>query len=200
MKAEIVCIIDRSGSMSSIKDDAIGGFNQFIDEQKKIPGEATVTYTQFDTIYEIIYANKPINEVPELNAKTYVPRGMTALHDAVGRTIDEVGARLEKMSKNDRPDKVIIAILTDGHENSSKEYSHNRVQEMIKHQKEKYSWEFIYLGASEDAFDVGISFGLDAKDIFRFAATGQGVRDAYGTMSQTVASYRVDTKGDSTDG
>jgi len=190
MKAEIVCIIDRSGSMSDIKDDAIGGFNQFIEDQKKIPGEATVTFTQFDTEYEIIYSGKPLDEVPLLDSKTYIPRGWTALRDAIGRTVDEVGSRLEKTDPKDRPDKVIVVVLTDGHENSSREYSHEKVLEMINHQREKYNWEFIYLGASEDAFDVGSSFGFNHKDIAKFKATPQGIRTAYNVTSSLVGSYR----------
>ncbi|MFW9872522.1 MAG: hypothetical protein ACFFG0_05415, partial [Candidatus Thorarchaeota archaeon] len=148
MKCEIVCIIDRSGSMASIAKDAIGGFNTFLEEQKKVKGEATLTFIQFDTDYEIIHENKPLFDVPKLNESTFQPRGATALLDAVGKTIDSVGKRLSNMQENNRPEKVIVAILTDGEENSSKEYTLSKVREMITHQRDKYQWEFIFLAAN----------------------------------------------------
>lgn len=200
MKAEIVCIIDRSGSMLDIRGDAIGGFNSFIEDQKKVPGEATVTFVQFDTEYEVVYSGTPIQDVPELTSSTYVPRGATALRDAIGRTIDDVGARLNSIPQNDRPDKVIVVILTDGHENSSMSYSHEKVLEMIKHQREKYSWEFIYLGATEDAFDVGVSFGILVKDITKYAPTGDGIRAAYMSASVSASNYRSDSSGGGNNG
>jgi hypothetical protein len=109
--SEIVCIIDRSGSMGSIRDDAIGGFNTFLAEQKKLPGEATLTYIQFDTEYEVVHENAPLNDVPPIDETVYVPRGSTALLDAVGRTIDATGKRLANMPEEHRPETVIVAIL-----------------------------------------------------------------------------------------
>lgn len=190
MNSEIVCIIDRSGSMHSIANDAIGGFNTFLEEQKKVEGEATLTYVQFDNEYEVVHENKPLQEVPQINETTYQPRGMTALLDAVGKTIDDVGKRLSGMSEQNRPDKVIVAILTDGMENASKKYSLEQVKGMITHQKDKYQWEFIYLGANQDAFAEGFKLGIDAKDTIAFAATGQGVRKAYTNMSNLTSNYR----------
>jgi len=189
--AEIVCVIDRSGSMEAIRTDAIGGFNTFVEEQRKVPGEAAITFTQFDTEYEVVYTNKPLADVPALDASTYVPRGMTALLDAIGRTINDLGARLEKTDENDRPEKVIFIILTDGHENASHEFTRDKVFEMITHQKEKYGWEFIFLAAGQDAIATGMGLGIDAKDAVNFAATGKGVRAAYSSMSDMTASRRV---------
>jgi ADP-heptose:LPS heptosyltransferase len=191
MKSEIICIIDRSGSMASISNDAIGGFNTFLEEQRKVPGEATLTFVQFDTEYEIVHENKPLQNVPELNHDTYQPRGMTALLDAVGRTIDDTGRRLANMPEGSRPEKVIIAILTDGEENSSRKYDLGKVRELIKHQKDNYQWEFIFLGANQDAFAEAAKIGIDAKDSFNFAATEKGVRSAYTNMSASVAQYRT---------
>ncbi len=188
--SEIVCIIDRSGSMGSIRDDAIGGFNTFLAEQKKLPGEATLTYIQFDTEYEVVHENAPLNDVPPIDETVYVPRGSTALLDAVGRTIDATGKRLANMPEEHRPETVIVAILTDGEENSSREYDLARIEDMIRHQKEKYSWEFIFLGANQDAFAEAAKIGIDRKDAYNFAATAEGVRDACGNMSRAVKFYR----------
>ena len=191
MKSEIICIIDRSGSMSAIVNDAIGGFNAFLEEQKKFSGEATLTFVQFDTEYEVVHENRPLNDVPPLDNSTYRPRGMTALLDAVGRTIEDTGRRLSNIPNESRPDKIIVAILTDGEENSSRKYNLSQIREMVTHQKEKYQWEFIYLGANQDAFAEAAKFGIDSKDTANFAATGKGVRNAYTSMSDTVAQYRT---------
>ena len=187
---EVVCIIDRSGSMAAIVSDAIGGFNTFLAEQQKLPGDATLTYVQFDTEYEVVHENTPIQDVQPIDFTTYQPRGMTALLDAVGKTIDSVGKRLSNMPDEAKPSKVVFAILTDGEENSSRGYSLGKVKEMITHQKDKYQWEFIFLAANQDAFAGAIKIGIDAKDTFAFAATGAGVRTAYNSMSDTVAQYR----------
>jgi len=188
--SEIICIIDRSGSMGSIKNDAIGGFNTFLEEQKKLPGEATLTYIQFDTEYEVVHENKPLQNVPPIDDKVYIPRGSTALLDAIGKTIEATGKRLANTSENNRPEKVIVAILTDGEENASHQYDLSKIKEMIKHQKEKYSWEFIFLGANQDAFAEAAKIGIDAKDSFNFAATGKGVKAAYINMGNSVRGYR----------
>lgn len=191
MKSEIICIIDRSGSMASIANDAIGGFNTFLEDQKKVEGEATLTFVQFDTEYEVIHENKPLNDVPILDNKTFQPRGATALLDAVGKTIDNTGKRLSNTPESNRPDKVIIAILTDGEENSSKQYNLSKIKEMIQHQKEKYQWEFIFLGANQDAFAEAAKIGIDVNDTFNFASTGKGIRSAYDNMTRSVTSYRT---------
>jgi len=190
MKAEIVCVIDRSGSMASISQDAIGGFNTFLAEQKKVPGEATLTYVQFDTDYEVVHENKPLNDVPDIDSKTYVPRGATALLDAIGKTIESVGKRLSGLAESLRPDKVIFVILTDGEENSSHEYSKAKIKEMITHQKDVYQWGFIFLAANQDAFAEGVKLGIDIKDTSNFAATGKGVRQAYGAATASAMAYR----------
>ncbi|MBF0231452.1 MAG: hypothetical protein HQK65_00240 [Desulfamplus sp.] len=188
--SEIICIIDRSGSMESIRNDAIGGFNAFLEEQKKIQGEATLTYIQFDTEYEIVHEHKPLQDVEPINDKIYMPRGSTALLDAIGKTIDSTGKRLANLPEENRPEKVIVSILTDGEENSSHHYNLSQIKEMITHQKKKYSWEFIFLAANQDAFDEAAKIGIDTKDAFNFAATGRGVREAYINMNDCVAFLR----------
>lgn len=192
MKAEIVCIIDKSGSMASIRDDAIGGFNTFLEDQKKVPGEATLTLTQFNTVLTTIYENQPLQDVQPLNHSTYIPNGMTALFDAIGATVDNVGLRLESTPEAARPDKVIVAILTDGQENSSIIFKEaQQIKDKIQHQREKYSWEFIFLAANQDAFTEGANLGFHAKDIANFKSDPAGIRDAYGTISTLSTGYRV---------
>lgn len=188
--SEIICIIDRSGSMDHIKNDAIGGFNTFLEEQKKLPGEATLTYIQFDTEYEVVHENKTLRDVQPINDSIYIPRGSTALLDAIGKTIDATGRRLANTPEENRPEKVIVAILTDGEENSSRQYNLSKIKEMIKHQKEKYSWEFIFLGANQDAFAEAVKIGIDTKDTLNFNATGIGVKTAYSGMSNIIRQYR----------
>jgi len=188
--SEIICIIDRSGSMGHIKNDAIGGFNTFLKEQKKLPGEATLTYIQFDTEYEVVHENKPLRDVQPINSSIYIPRGSTALLDAVGKTIDATGRRLANTPEENRPEKVIVAILTDGEENSSCQYNLSKIKEMITHQKEKYSWEFIFLGANQDAFAEAMKIGIETKDTLNFNATGIGVKTAYSDMSRIIKQYR----------
>jgi uncharacterized protein YegL len=187
---EIVCILDRSGSMESIRDDAIGGFNSFIESQKKVPGTASVSLVLFDDLYENVYSNIDLNNVSLLNRDTFVPRGMTALLDAVGKTITDVGVRLSNMTEDERPEKVMVIILTDGQENHSSEYNKNQIKEMIEHQRSKYSWEFMFLGANQDAFANASSLGVNVNYTRCFAATADGVTKAYGDMSFLTTSYR----------
>ena len=189
--SEIVCIIDRSGSMATIRDDAIGGFNTFLAEQKKLPGEARLTLILFDDEYIKLYDGMNIQDVPDLNETTYIPRGMTALLDAIGKTITAVGERLRNTPEDERPEKVIVPILTDGMENDSKEYkSKDKIFKMVNHQKDVYKWEFIYLAANQDAVQEGTNYGINAKDCFNFVASGIGTRAAYSSMNATVKSYR----------
>lgn len=188
---EIVLIIDKSGSMEAIKEDAIGGFNSFLSSQKKIDHRAKVSFVLFDDRYHLIYDGKAINEVENLTEATYVPSGTTALLDAVGRTIDRVGERLDGMEESQKPENVIFFILTDGLENASSDYTRDRVKEMIEHQQSKYDWEFIYGGANQDAFAEAGSLGIKVQNSFDFEATGKGTREAYDVSSDMVARYRT---------
>lgn len=189
MSVEIVCVLDRSGSMSSIVSDAIGGFNTFIAEQKALPGDAKLTLVLFDDKYEVVYSRINLQDVPELTSKVFVPRGMTALYDALGKSINSIGESLS--NKSTSPEKVIFVILTDGGENSSLEFSKDKIAEIIKHQQEKYSWEFIFLAANQDAFDVGAGLNINAMNTANFTASASGTRSAYATMSSLTSSYRT---------
>lgn len=185
---EIIFVVDRSGSMESIRDDTIGGYNTFLGEQKKVDKPCKVTYTQFDDQYEVVHNGIDIKDVPPLTAETFVPRGWTALHDAIGRTINEVGARLSVTPEHERPGKVLFVVMTDGHENSSHEFNAAQIKEMITHQQEKYQWEFIFLAANQDAVVGGTELGV--KRNFNFAAKGAAVMDMHKKMSSTVSRYR----------
>ena len=197
---EIVCVIDRSGSMQTVKEDAIGGFNTFIEKQRELEGEASVTFVQFDDRYELVYENKPLKDVPLLNDKTFEPRGMTALLDAMGKTINSVGDRLAKTAEKDRPEKVIMVILTDGEENHSKEFTRDVVFNMVDHQRNKYSWEFIFLAADQDAIDVGRTYGFLAPDCVSYCSADGGTRTVCASsMHGCVTNYRMSVSINNTD-
>jgi len=143
-KTEIVFILDRSGSMAGLESDTIVGFNSFIEKQKRL-GETVVTTVLFDDRYQVLWNGVLANQVT-LTDKEYYVRGMTALLDAVGKTIIEVGQRLSNTAESERPNKVIVVITTDGMENASREFTYGKVKELITHQQEKYQWEFIFMG------------------------------------------------------
>jgi hypothetical protein len=187
---EIAFVLDRSGSMHSIAGDAIGGFNTFLAQQQAQPGAARLTLVLFDHEYLVAHDNVDIHSVPLLDDHTYVPRGMTALYDAVGRTIDAAGIRLSTTPEAERPGKVIVAILTDGMENASRDYNNRRVADMIRHQQEKYSWEFIFLAANQDAMATAGTLAIQAKDAIAFDATGPGVRMAMARVSEETSRRR----------
>ena len=179
---EIVCILDRSGSMESIKHDAIGAFNSFLNGQKKLPSEAYLTLVLFDNEYELLYDSMPLDDVPELTELTFVPRGMTALLDATGRTINTV-------KKKTKDKNVIVCILTDGEENSSHEYKHADIIKLINKRKEKHHWEFIFLAANQDAIQAGNSLGINANRSVNFSADKASVM-----RSMDITSYATAVK------
>ena len=195
---EIVFLLDRSGSMSHLTDDTIGGYNSFIEKQKTEPGEAHLTTVLFDDKYEFLHNGTDLKTAEPLNRNTYFARGMTALYDALGKTINDVGRRLANTPEEDRPSKVIFVITTDGLENASQEFSQSAVKEMITHQAEKYSCEFFFLGANIDSAEVGKSIGVKADRSFNYMATDDGVNALYCTMSAAVSDYRVTGSVDST--
>ena len=191
----VAILIDRSGSMRSIKSDVIGGFNQLIEDQKKLPGELTVSLVQFDEMgglkYDTLNNFSPVNEVILLNESNYVPRGFTPLNDALGRLINETGEKLALMNEEDRPEKVLIVSITDGLENKSTEFTKQGIKEMIESQESIYNWKFLYIGANQDAFAEGSSRGIGAN--YGFAATAKGTKKMNKVMSMTLASYRSAT-------
>lgn len=187
----ISVVLDRSGSMSTVWDDTIGGFNSFLEEQRKLPGECTISAIQFDSEYDVLYTAKSIADAPKLTKETYVPRGSTALLDAIGRTINDTGAKLAAMSEDQRPSKVLFVILTDGQENASREFSRQKVFDMIKLQRETYKWDFVFLGANQDAISTGTSLGMAAGSTMTYASNAVGTAKAFASTSEYVARSRA---------
>ena len=187
---ELICIIDRSGSMESIRDDAIGGFNAFISKQKKQPEPTLVTLELFDDRFERVYEAMQIEEIVPLDQNTFVPRGSTALLDAIGRSLANAYVRINNLARNERPEGVVVAILTDGEENSSREFGFHTVSEMIARRREEDGWEFVYLGANQDAIATASMLSLSADDAVSFAPTPQGTQAAYEAMNDCVAERR----------
>lgn len=193
MKADytdITVVIDRSCSMWDLKNEVIGGFNSFIDDQKKIKGAATVTLVQFDDRYEVNYKGKNIQDVPNLSHETYIPRGLTAMYDAIGKTIVSTGERLASMKECDRPSKVIFIIQTDGEENASEEYCISQIKKMIEEQEKVYSWEFVFIGANINAKNTASNIGIKKDKAMTFAFNSKGAKEAFNSISNNVAKYR----------
>ena len=190
-KTDITIILDRSGSMESVKQDTIGGFNNFLSEQQKVEGEASLSLVQFDDQYEVVYENKDINAAVRMTEATFQPRGSTALFDAVGRTINAVGARLAALSEEERPDKVLLVIMTDGFENASREFTAAKVGEMISHQRDVYNWEFMFIGANQDAVLSAQEIGIQAGAALTYAANEEGTQIAFSMIADKVRNYRV---------
>lgn len=160
--SEIVIILDESGSMGSCKSDIIGGVNLFLENQKRIKGEVRITLVKFSDYYKIVNDAVLLDQVAYLDENNYTPSFSTALLDSVGKTIDTIGKRLGDTPETERPERVIFAVITDGYENSSREFTRNQVFQMVSHQKEKYSWQFIFLGADIDAWgeEIGITMNV----------------------------------------
>ena len=187
---EIVFILDRSGSMMSLTDDTIGGFNAFIEKQKNEPGDALLTTILFDDQYEILHNGMNLKEVQPMTKDQYWARGMTAMYDAIGKTINEVGHRLSDIPEQYRPGKVIFVITTDGMENASREFTQAKVKEMIQHQTEKYSWEFIFLGANIDSVQQAKNIGISADFAADYCASVHGIDSMYCAVDAAVSSLR----------
>lgn len=187
---EIAFILDRSGSMGIIRRTAIAGFNEFLGQQKAVGTAARFTLALFDNEYEVPVHSIPLCEVTELTADTYVPRGGTALLDAIGRTIDELGSRLAALPEEKRPDQVVVAILTDGLENASRRFALADISAKISHQREKYNWQFFFLGANQDAIASAVSLSIDANDTATYIASNHGIRASSRSISRKLSAIR----------
>jgi hypothetical protein len=188
----ISVILDRTGSMEEICDDTIGGFNAFLGEQKKQKGKATLTLVQFDSQdpYEVIHRFKAIGEVPELTRETYVPRAATPLLDALGRGINDLGKGLAKLKGDGKPGKVIFAVVTDGLENASREFSRKQVMKMIREKKENDGWQFVFLSADLDAVDEARDLGVSIDASLAYEKNAKGTRDAWNSLSKSAVKFR----------
>jgi len=185
---EIIFILDRSGSMGGLETDTIGGFNGFVKKQSEA-GETILTTVLFDDQYEILHNGINAGDVV-LTGSEYFTRGSTALLDAVGKTINDVGRRLSDTPEDSRPGKVIFVITTDGLENASKEFSYDKVKKMITHQSEKYGWEFIFMGANIDVAKEGNKLGIRADRSFGWASSPIGVCAMYSSVDCVCEAIR----------
>jgi Mg-chelatase subunit ChlD len=189
---EIVFVLDRSGSMQSCQEAAIAGFNRFLVEQQQLEGVVKLTLILFDDEYLMPISALPAAEVLPLDEQTYVPRGSTALLDAIGRSVDELGGRLASLSEADRPGQVVLAILTDGLENSSQTYNWRQIAALIKHQAEKYQWTFLFLGANQDAIATAAQMNIAAANAATYVGDADGLRASSGSLGRKVrALHRV---------
>ena len=187
---EISFILDRSGSMQSHLEPAIAGFNKFLHDQKKTSTNARFTLVLFDDQYEVPCASIPISEVVELDTTTFVPRGSTALLDAMGQTLDNLHARLEKMSTDQRPKQIIVAILTDGMENASHKFTHRQISDKIAHLRDNHDWQFFFLGANQDAIATASELNISAQNTAHFHDSADGHSAAYAAISRKTAAIR----------
>lgn len=183
---ELVVILDRSGSMQRLAEDTIGGFNSLIENQRKLEGKCTVTTVLFDNKVEILYQGKNIKEVPTLTSKEYFARGSTALLDAIGITINETNSKISSMKEEEKPNKVLVAITTDGLENSSNEYSYSSIKSLIEEKKKKLGWDFIFLGANIDAIGEANKFGIERDMAMNIKATKVGQKHAFESINRAA--------------
>ena len=188
---ELVFILDRSGSMAGLEGDTIGGFNSMIEKQKREPGEALVSTVLFDNESEVIHDRVDLGKIELLTDREYYVRGCTALLDAVGGAIHHIGNIHKYAREEDRPEKTLFVITTDGMENASRKYSYEKLRSMIKRQKEKYGWEFIFLGANIDATREAARFGIGADRAVNYNADSVGTAVIYEAVSEAVCSVRA---------
>ena len=199
MKTDITVILDRSGSMEARRTDAIGGFNALVDDQKVQPGSAALSLVLFDTSYHVSFTAKAPVDVPALTMETYTPSGGTALLDAMARTIHATGQRLAAMPAAERPGKVIVVIITDGEENSSREFTYPQVNEMICHQRDAYKWEFIFVGTNQDAIASASKIGIQPGSALRYGTSGRAMGLAMDVLAESLSERRAGRLGEFSD-
>ena len=191
---ELVFILDRSGSMGGLEKDTIGGFNAMIEKQRGEPGEAFVSTVLFDNQSEVIHDRIPIGKMPQLTDKEYYVRGCTALLDAVGSAIHHIGNVHKYAREEDRPEKTLFVITTDGMENASRRYGYDQVRAMITRQKEKYGWEFLFLGANIDAVETAGQYGIRPERAANIRADSRGTRLQFEAVANAVSCLRADSE------
>jgi len=192
----ITVILDRTGSMESIRDDTIGGFNAFLNEQKTHSGKATLSLIQFDSQdpYEEIHQFKPLADIPELTRNTYIPRAATPLLDALGRGINTLENNLSALEEDSQPSKIIFVVITDGMENASQEFSRDQIEKMIKEKTEKEDWQFVFLSADFDAINEAGDIGFQTNKAYLFVKDRKGSIKAWNALSKRTSEYRSNIK------
>lgn len=189
MQTQITFVLDSSGSMSAIEEDTKGGFNTFLRDQRDEPGIATVTLYDFNTNVQLVYEEYPIEDTPKLDGENYTPGGRTALHDAIYRAVTETAEKINEVETVERPDNVIVVVLTDGKENASETHQ-ERVREQIEMRREEHGWEFLFIGANQDAALTAEDMGIDADQSLNMAHSGEGAQAAYESTSEQVSEAR----------
>lgn len=192
---DITVVLDASGSMASVLDETIDGFNKFLAEQKETPGKATMTVVRFNTEYSVLYSGVDIKDAEPLTRSTFAPNSGTALLDAMGKTIADVTTRLASLGKADIQPRVIMVVMTDGAENSSREFKKEVVEKLVRDKTEKDGWTFAFLGANMDAIQAGAAIGMVANSV-GYASNTAGVASAYGAMSHAIKTARCSSKAD----
>lgn len=187
---ELVFILDKSGSMSGLETDTIGGYNSMLEKQRSVEGECYITTVLFDNKYELLHDRIDIRGVSPITEKEYFVGGSTALLDAIGRTIDKIGNAQRRTGEDYRAEKVLFVIITDGQENSSREYSIEKVRAQIEHQKARYGWEFIFLGANIDAVETAGRIGISAERAQNYHADSRGVELNFCAMNDAITALR----------
>lgn len=189
MDSHVTFVLDSSGSMSSIRDDTIGGFNTFLEDQRAEDGTATVTLVDFNSGVDIVYRGMAIETADKLTEETYSPGGQTALHDAIATAIDDTTTLIAGMDVEDRPETVILVVLTDGKENAS-ETPQEVVRERAEAKQEEHGWEFLFIGANQDAALTAEEMGIDAQNSLDMAHSGDGAQNAYKSTSDQISEAR----------
>jgi len=192
---DITLVLDRSGSMQACAESTIAGVNTFLRDQRATPGSAKFSLVQFDNEYQSLYEGKDIRGALDLSGETFVPRGGTALLDAIGRTINRTGERLRALAEADRPGKVIFVIVTDGAENASEEFTREKVNEMIQHQRDRYQWDFVFIGANQDAIKTAAGMGIGAANSLTYVQNAVGTQSAFESLTRSVSNVRSGVVG-----
>lgn len=193
---ELVFILDKSGSMSGLESDTIGGYNAMLKKQQGEPGEAIVTTVLFDDNYEILHDRTNIKGIKPITDREYYVGGLTALLDAIGKTINKIVNATKHTERDYQPKKVIFVITTDGMENASREYDHSKIKAMIEKQKTEYNWEFIFLGANIDALSVARDLGINEDRAANYHADEKGTELNYNVVSEAIINMRANKKVD----
>lgn len=188
---ELVFILDRSGSMGGLESDTIGGYNAMLNKQKAMAGEATITTVLFDDAYELLHDRINLKGVRPITDKEYYVRGTTALLDAIGKSIQKIVNVQKNTDEDEKAEKVLFVITTDGQENASREFTYNKIKSMIEHQKTKFGWDFIFLGANIDAVSEAEKFGIESSHAAQFHNDSAGIDLNYKMVSEAISELRM---------
>jgi hypothetical protein len=191
----IAYLLDRSGSMNQMQEPAIAAFNTFIKQQLDVPGDANLTLVQFDDAYEVHIESCPVQNVPQLTAHTYQPRGSTALLDAIGRTINDTAKHLQQLPPEQQPGNVVLAIFTDGYENASRHFSSQHISDLIRLHRDEKKWEFLFLAANQDAIATAAAMEMGGHTAANVDYSAKSIRSTGAAMSRKIRSMRLKSTG-----